>query len=96
VTLISDRRVANRLMSFIEHKENSFLFIAWGWSMEKHTVHLSDRCYVVQVYKLANNIWIADGELLGDRLRASGTTAGKALRAWRQAAEQKPCMSVNS
>jgi hypothetical protein len=51
---------------------------------------------VVQVYKLANNIWIADGELLGDRLRASGTTAGKALRAWRQAAEQKPCMSVNS
>ena len=64
--------------------------------MEKHQVHLFDRLYAVQVYKLANNVWIADGELLGDRLRASGTTAGKALRAWRQAAEQKPRISVNS
>jgi hypothetical protein len=81
---------------FLRAKENSFSIYCWGWSMEKHQVHLFDRRHVVQVYKLANNVWIADGELLGDRLRASGTTASKALRAWRQAAEQKPRISVNS
>jgi len=64
--------------------------------MEKHTVLLSDRRYSVQVYKLASNIWIADGDVLGDRLRASGRTAGKALRAWRQAAEQRSRITVNS
>jgi len=64
--------------------------------MEKHTVHLSDRRCSVQVYKLANNVWIADGEVFGGRLRASGRTAGKALRAWRQAAEQRSPMTVNS
>jgi hypothetical protein len=64
--------------------------------MEKHTVHLFDRRYAVQIYKLANNVWIADGEVFGDRLRASGRTAGKALRAWRLAAEQRSRMTVNS
>jgi hypothetical protein len=83
-------------MSFIEHKEKLFFIYCWGWSMEKHKVHLSDRNYAVQVYKLANNVWIADGKVFDDRLRAGGRTAGKALRAWRQAAEQKPRISVNS
>jgi hypothetical protein len=41
----------------------------------------------IQVYKLAKNVWIAVGEHLGEHLRTRGSSAAKAVSAWRNAAE---------
>jgi hypothetical protein len=54
--------------------------------MSQHTVDVSGRHYVVQVYQHANNVWIAAGVFLGDQLRTRGSTAKKAVRAWQKAA----------
>ena len=53
------------------------------------TVDVSRQHYAVQVYQYANRVWIADGEFLGDQLRTRGSTAKKAVRAWRKAAAGK-------
>jgi hypothetical protein len=61
--------------------------------MEQHTIDVTGQQYVVQVFQLANSVWVADGEFLGDQLRTRGSTAGKAVKAWRKAAVEKPCWS---
>jgi hypothetical protein len=45
--------------------------------MIQHTVDVSGQRYAVQVYQYADNLWIADGELLGQQLRTIGSTPKK-------------------
>ena len=49
--------------------------------MEQHTIGAPYSDSVVQVYQVANRVWIADGEALGDQLRVRGSTAKRAARA---------------
>src|SRR5262245_13452412 len=55
-------------------------------SMAQYTVDVAGRHYAVKVYQHAHKVWIAAGKFLGDRLRTSGSTARKAVRAWQKAA----------
>jgi len=55
--------------------------------MQQHSIDVSGQYCAVHVYQFAKNVWIADGEFLGDQLRARGSTARKAVSAWRKAAE---------
>jgi hypothetical protein len=57
--------------------------------MEQHTGAAPGRHSSVQVYQVATHVWIADGEALGDQLRVRGSTPGKALIAWREAAVKR-------
>jgi hypothetical protein len=57
--------------------------------MEQHAISTPYPNSVVQIYQVAKRVWIADGEALGDQLRARGSTAGKALIAWRKAAVKR-------
>jgi hypothetical protein len=43
----------------------------------------------VRVYQYADNLWIADGELLGHQLRTIERTAKKAVGAWQDAAVKR-------
>ena len=63
--------------------------------MEQHTIGAPYSDSVVQVYQVANRVWIADGEALGDQLRVRGSTAGKALIAWRKAAVKRAARAVH-
>jgi hypothetical protein len=58
-------------------------------SMSRHTVDVSGQRHAVQVYRYADNLWIADGKVLGQQLRTIGRTAKKAVSAWQNAAVQK-------
>src|SRR4030095_8758773 len=60
-------------------------------SMSRHTVDVSGQRHAVQVYRYADNLWIADGKVLGQQLRTFGCTAKKAVSAWQNAALQKRC-----
>ena len=64
--------------------------------MEQHTIGTPYSDSVVQVYQVANRVWIADGEALGDQLRVRGSTAGKALIAWRKAAVKRVSDGLSS
>jgi hypothetical protein len=57
--------------------------------MERRTVDAPGRRCSVQVYQVAKQVWVADGEALGDQLRVRGNTAGKALTAWHKAAAKR-------
>jgi len=57
--------------------------------MEQHTGAGPRRHCSVEVYLIAKHVWVADGEALGDQLRVSASTAGKALIAWHKAAAKK-------
>ena len=57
--------------------------------MEQHGIGAPYPDSVIQVYQFAKRVWIADGEALGDQLRARESTAGKALIAWRKAAVKR-------
>ena len=57
--------------------------------MEQHTITTPYPDSVVQVYQVAKRVWIADGAAVGDQLRVRGSTAGKALIAWRKAAVER-------
>jgi hypothetical protein len=57
--------------------------------MERHAVQVSGHLCGVQVYRLATNVWIAEGDFLGDQLRARGSTAGKAVKAWHEVAGKR-------
>lgn len=59
----------------------------------QHRINVSNQHCAVQVYQMANHVWIADGEFLGAQLRARGSTAGKAVSAWRRAAVKRPQFS---
>ena len=71
-------------------REEIFLEIVCLRLIEQHTVDVSGQHYAVQVYQLADNVWIADGKFRGDQLRTSGSTLGKAVSAWRRAAVKRP------
>jgi hypothetical protein len=64
--------------------------------MEQRTVDLLGQRHIVQVFQLFNNVWVADGKFCGERLRTRGSTAGKAVSAWRKAAVGKPRLNANS
>ena len=56
--------------------------------MPERTIDICGRAYEIQVYCLAKRFWVAVGEYLGEQLRTRGSTAGKAVTAWRKAAEE--------
>jgi len=64
--------------------------------MEQHTIGTPYTDSVVQVYQVAKRVRIADGEALGDQLRVRGSTAGKALIAWRKAAVKRVTDGLSS
>jgi len=55
--------------------------------MPERTIDIGGKAYVIQVYCLAERFWIAAGGYLGEQLRTRGSTAQKAVMAWRKAAE---------
>jgi RNase P/RNase MRP subunit p30 len=55
--------------------------------MSERMVEVCGCMFNIQVYKLAKNFWIAVGEHLGEHLRTRGSSAAKAVSAWRNAAE---------
>jgi hypothetical protein len=55
--------------------------------MPEFTINVCRQAHKIQVYCLAKSFWIAGGEYLGEQLRTRGSTAGKAVMAWRRAAE---------
>ena len=56
--------------------------------MPERTIDIGGQAYEIQVYCLAKKFWIAAGEHLGEQLRTRGSTAQKAVIAWRKAAEE--------
>ena len=56
--------------------------------MPERTIDVRGQAYEIQVYCLAKKFWIAAGEYLGEQLRTRGSTAQKAVMAWRKAAEE--------
>ena len=64
--------------------------------VKRRTVNVSGENCAVQVNQVAKNVWIADGEFRSDRLRARGSTAGKAVRAWCTAAVKRAPTVANS
>ena len=55
--------------------------------MLEFTIEVCGQAHKIQVYCFAKSFWVAAGEYLGQQLRTRGSTAGKAVTAWRRAAE---------
>jgi hypothetical protein len=55
--------------------------------MPGRTIDVRGQAYEIQVYCAGKRFWIAAGEYLGEQLRTQGSTAQKAVMAWRKAAE---------
>jgi hypothetical protein len=55
--------------------------------MPEPTIDVAGQAYEIQVYRLAEGFWLAIGDYLGEQLRTRGSTARKAVMAWRKAAE---------
>ena len=63
--------------------------------MLEFTIDVCGQVHNIRVYCFANSFWVAAGEHLGKQLRTRGSTAGKAVTAWRRAAEFT-CQPANS
>lgn len=63
--------------------------------MLEFTIDVCGQVHKIRVYCFANSFWVAAGEHLGKQLRTRGSTAGKAVTAWRRAAEFT-CQPANS
>jgi hypothetical protein len=55
--------------------------------MPERLIDVCGQAHKIQVYYLAKRFWVAVGEYLGEQLRTRGSTSGKAIMAWRRAAE---------
>jgi hypothetical protein len=62
--------------------------------MPEFTINVCRQAHKIQVYCLAKSFWIAGGEYLGEQLRTRGSTAGKAVMAWRRAAELRKAVAT--
>ena len=66
--------------------ENPFWLLGIN-HMPERTIDVCGEACKIQVYCLAKRFWVAVGEYLGEQLRTRGSTSGKAVIAWRRAAE---------
>jgi len=55
--------------------------------MLKQSIEIRDQRCAIEVHRMGKTVWLAVGEYVGQRVRATGTTAQKAAKAWRKVAE---------